>query len=178
MAMNFNINTFHSDSWQVTFSNMPSLSGQSDLAQFDNFVKSLVLPDYNMGEITSQYKTFQIRHPVAPRTNIDLSQVQIEFKLNEDMSNYLALFQYMQELKYGELSDDYTDELIRKYTIKSIILHLNDNQKRLIARIRFTEAFLLSLSSMALTTGSAEEITFTCNFSYSEILYERFSILV
>jgi len=176
MPSNFSINTFHSDGWNCNFSNVPSLSGQAELSQFDNFVKSIVIPDYNMEEITSDYKDFRIRHPVAPKINTNLANIQLEFKLNEDASNYLTLFEYMRQLKYGELSDDYTDELIRKYTIRSIILSLNDNQKRTIAVMRFTEAFILSLSSLALTTGTAEEITFTVNCSYQELLYERKSI--
>jgi len=178
MSMSFNFNTFHSDGWNCNFTNLPSLSGQTDLSQFDNFVKSIVIPDYNMEEITSDYKDFRIRHPAAPNINKNFAQVQIEFKLNEDMSNYLSIFEYMRQLKYGELSDDYTDELIRKYTIKSIILSLNDNQKRPIAVMRFTEAFILSLSSLALTTGTAEELTFSVVCSYQELLYERKSIYI
>lgn len=178
MAVNFNFNTFHGDSWSCAFSNMPSVSGVADLSIFDYFVKSLVLPDYNLEEIYSDFLNFRIRHPVGPKINNNLSQLQIEFKLNEDAQNYLTLFEYMRQLKYAELSDEYTEGLIRKYTIKSILLSLNDNQKREIATIRFTEAFLLSLSSMSLTTGTADEITFTCNFSYQEILYERKSIYV
>ena len=174
----YNINTFHSDSWTCTFSNVPSLSEQSEIAQFDNFVKSFVIPDYNMEEIYSDFKDFRIRHPAAPKINNNLGQVQIEFKLNEDMSNYLTLFEYMRQLKYGELPASYLDKLIRNYTIKSIILAPTDNQKREVATLRFTEAFLLSLGSLGLTTGSAEELTFTCLFSYQELLYERKSIYI
>ena len=178
MSTNFNINTFHSDSWNCNFSNVPSLSGQADLAQFDNFVKSIALPDYNMGEITSRFQTYMIRHPAVPLVNTNLNQILIEFKVNEDMSNYLNIFEYMRQLKYGELSNSYLEELIRKYTIKSVILSLNDNQKRLIAQMRFTEVFILLLSSLALTTGSAEELTFSIGCSYEELLYERKSIYV
>ena len=37
---------------------------------------------------------------------------------------------------------------------------------------RFTEAFLLGLSSISLNMGISDEITFTANFSYEEIKYE------
>ena len=36
----------------------------------------------------------------------------------------------------------------------------------------FTDLFLLNLSSIQLSMGSSDEVTFTCNFSYEEILYE------
>ena len=41
----------------------------------------------------------------------------------------------------------------------------------------FTEAFILSLSSLSLNQGSSDEITFTVNCSYEEVIYERKSIL-
>jgi hypothetical protein len=53
-----------------------------------------------------------------------------------------------------------------------------DNQKREIASVRFTEAILLSLSSLALTTGTADELTFSVICSYQELLYERKSIYI
>jgi hypothetical protein len=148
-----------------------------DMAIFDNFVKSVVLPDYSIEEIYSDYKTYRIRHPGTPKMNANLSQIQIEFKLSEDMLNYITLFEYMRQLRYGELDlDNVDDDRIRKYVIKSIILNLMDNQKRLISVLRFTNAFILSLSSLPLTTGTADEMTFTITCSYSELLYERKSI--
>ena len=171
----FNFNTFHSDLWTCNFSNMPSLSGQSNMAIFDNYVKSLVIPDYTMEEIYSDYKDYRIRHEVAPKINSNLGTIAIEFKLTEDLYNYLTIFEYMRSIKYGEV-DLNNDELFRKYTIKSIILTLMDNQKRDIAQLRFTEAFILSLTGLNLTTGTATELTFTITCSYQELLYERKSI--
>lgn len=178
MSINFNFNTFHSDSWSVTFSNMPSLSGISDMSMFDNFVKGLVIPEYNIEEIESSFQIFKVRHPVAPRANYNLNQISIDFKVTEDLLNYFTIFEYMRHLKYGELNKDYTDELIRKYVIKSIILHIMDNQKREVAFLRFTNAFILSLSSLTLTTGTADELTFTITCSYEELFYERKNIYI
>lgn len=174
--MAFNFNTLHSDRWSVAFSNLPTIDDPRDLVMFDRFVKSLVIPDYNMEEIIS-YGNFgyQIRHPAIPKANIDLSQVQIEFKLSEDMQNYLKLFGWMKNLKYSEELNP--NILVRKNTIKAINLMISDNQKRTIATLSFTQCFLLSLSSLSLEQGSSEEITFTCNFSYEEINYTTESIL-
>jgi hypothetical protein len=167
-------NLFHNDKWQISFSNLPSLGAIRDMRIYDNFVKSVVFPDYNMGEIYSDIKGFRIRHPLAGiKANEDLSQIQIEFKLSEDMKNYINLFEWMQGLKYGKVTDFNDEEdFFRKYTIKSINLNILDNQKRPIAVWRFTEAFLLTLGSLSLDMGISEEITFTANFSYEEIFYE------
>jgi len=168
------INTFHSDKWQISFSNLPTLETIRDMRIYDNFVKSVTLPDYSMGEMYSDMMGFRIRHPIAGiKANYDLNNITIEFKLSEDMRNYLNLFEWMRALKYGRVEGfNSEEEFFRKYTIKSINLMLLDNQKRTIAVWRFTEAFLLSLGSISLNTGTSDEVTFSCNFSYQEIFYE------
>lgn len=167
-------NLFHNDKWQISFSNLPTLGTIRDMRIYDNFVKSVTFPDYNMGEMYSDFKGFRIRHPIAGiKANEDLSQLQIEFKLSEDMRNYINLFEWVQALKYGQVTGfNSEEEFFRKYTIKSINLNIMDNQKRTIAVWRFTEAFLLGISSISLVNGSSEEVTFTTNFSYQEIFYQ------
>ena len=174
---NISINTLHSDSFTVSFSNFPSLSATQDLVIFDRFVKSIVIPDYSVSEMYSDFQAYRIRHPVGTKINENLSQIQIEFKVDESLSNYLAVYEYMRQIRYGELDLDASDDdRIRKYVIKAIMLNILDNQKRLIARMRFTNAFITNLSSLPLTTGTAEELTFTIQCSYSELLYERVSV--
>jgi hypothetical protein len=126
-----------------------------------------------MGEIYSDIMGFRIRHPEAPKKNMDLSQIQIEFKLSEDMLNYIYLFEWMRGLKYGDVTNfNNEEEFFRKYTIKAIVINILDNQKRTIAYWKFSECFLLTLSSLPLEMGTSEEITFTSNFSYEEISYD------
>tara|TARA_Y100000310_G_C20704363_1_gene833724 strand:+ start:20147 stop:20638 length:492 start_codon:yes stop_codon:yes gene_type:complete len=116
---------------------------------------------------------FMNRHPVAGmKKNTNLSQMQVEFKLSEDMRNYFHFFRWIQELKYGIPENGAYEGLIRKYTIKSATLSILDNQKRPVVNVRFTELFLLNLSSVQLTMGSSDEVTFTSNFSYEEIFYD------
>jgi len=167
--MSFNFNTFHSDRWTATFSNIPGLNNLKEMQYFDNFVKSVVIPDYNAVEIFSDWNGFRVRHP-TPKRNEDLSQIQFEFKLAENLRNYFAFFNWMRNIKYGNMTTD--DELFRKFTIKTIGLNILDNQKREVSRLIFTQCFLLTLSSLSLSTGESEEISFTANFSYEEVNYE------
>jgi len=171
-------NLFHNDKWQCNFSNLPSLESKADMRIYDLYVKSVVFPDYNMAEIYSDIKGFRIRHPVGGvNANIDLSQIQVEFKLSEDMKNYIYLFEWMRSLRYGHVEEfNAEEEFFRKYNIKSIGINILDNEKRPIAVWRFTNAFLLTLSSLSLDTGVSEEITFTANFSYEEVKYETKSV--
>lgn len=166
-------NILHSDRWQLNFSNIPSLETIRDMRIYDSMVKSVTFPDYNMGEIISDMPSgFKIRHPIGPWPNADLSQIQVEFKLSEDMKNYGNLFHWIQSMKYGKVNDFDKEDFFRKYTIKSINLTILDNQKRPVVVWRFTNAFLLSLSSISFNMGISDEIVFTCNFSYEEVFYK------
>ena len=171
-------NTFHNDKWQVSFTNLPSLVSIKDMRIYDNFVKSVTFPDYSMGEIISDMPGgYKIRHPLGPSPNASLSQVQIDFKLSEDMRNYINLFEWMRALRYGDVSGfSDIEDIFRKNTIKGILLGILDNQKRVIASWRFSNAFLLTLSSVSLVNGSSDEVTFTCNFSYEEVFYKSETI--
>lgn len=167
-------NTFHNDKWRFTFSNLPGVADMGEMRYYNGYIKNLSLPDYSMGEIGSigPYG-FKIRTPIAGmKKNTDLSNLQIEFKLSEDMRNYLYFFKWMKDLRYGNLDNGKYDGLFRKYTIKSGILSILDNQKRTVVNIMFTQMFLLDLSSIQLTMGSSDEVTFVCNFSYEEIEYK------
>jgi len=171
-------NTAHSDKWTLTFSNMPTLGSMRDMRMYDSYIKSVTIPEYSMGEIISNGMGFNIRHPLGGiKANQDLAQLTVEFKLSEDLQNYSNLFLWMQNLRYGKVENFNTEEeFFRLNTIKSINLNILDNQKRIIALFRFTQAFLLSLSSLSLNNGSSDEILFSCGFSYEEIFYESKNI--
>jgi len=166
-------NVMHSDKWRITFSNIPTLSDASEMRYFDNYIKSCTLPPYTMGEILSQLPMgMQIRHPLGGmKRNQDLGQLPITFKVSEDMYNYLVLFKWMQELRYGEIDPSHQD-FFRKYSIKRLILSMLDNQKRTVAEITFTNVFLQDLGALDLSFGTTEELSFNCSFSYEEIFYE------
>lgn len=174
MTYNAFPNTFHNDKWVLTFSNVPNIDDLNEMKYFQNYIKSLVLPDYNVGNIPSIGPFgIQINHPQAGmKRNTDLSQLQVEFKVSEDFRNYLHFFNWMRELRYGTLEGGAYEGWIRKFNIKRAVLSVLDNQKRTVANITFTELFLLSLSSLQMVMGSSDEVTFTCNFQYEEINYE------
>jgi len=168
-------NRFRGDKWILSFAGIPTVKDRKDLRLFDDYIKSVTFPDYNMEEITSEGEFgMNIRHPKAGmQINKNLSQLQIEFFVSEDMQNYLYFMKWMLELKYGQLDGGNYDGMIRDYNIPVINLILLDNEKRTTAIIKFTKAFLLNLSSMPMTFGTSDEVVFTANFSYEEMLYEQ-----
>lgn len=165
-------NVLHGDKWKINFSNIPSLDDMSQMRYFDNYVKSCVLPPYSVGEIISQLPMgFQVRHPLGGmKKNQDLGNLTITFKVSEDMYNYIILFKWIQELRYGQIDRDH-DGYFREYTTKRLTLSMLDNQKRTVADITFTNVFIAELASLDLQFGSTEEISFTATFSYEEIFY-------
>ena len=165
-------NTYHGDKWRLTLSNLPTLSDMSEMRYFDNYVQSCIIPPYSMGQIISTLPDgVDIRHPEGGmRKNRDLGTLTINFVLSEDMYNYLLLFMWMMQLKYGVIDPAHND-LFRKYSIKRLTLSMLDNQKRTVAEMSFTEALLTNLGSLDLNFGRTDEIIFSTEFSYQEIFY-------
>lgn len=167
-------NVASSDKWILTFSNIPTLSDNSYMRYFDNYVSSFVLPDYNIDMINIDGPFgFMTRHPAAPKKNTNLSQLQITYKLSEDMFNYWILFRWMYNLKYGNVNIEQKDsELFRWYSMEKATVTMLDNQKRPVVNIHFTKLLPASLSSLQLVMGTSEELEFTVNFTYEEIDYD------
>lgn len=173
------INSFSSDKFSVIFSNIPTISDTMDLNfVYQNFVKSIVIPDYNIEMIQSHFRRSVINHPITP-DNKDLSDLLIEFKLDENFLNYFNLFEYMQELRYGKIrkpppdqvrhSPQRRDSLIRLYDIKAIQILSLDNERRTKKILEFSECFVHSLSTLNLEFGKSEDVTFTVNIKYQEM---------
>jgi hypothetical protein len=164
-------NTYHSGGWRVIISNIPTMTDITEMKYFDNYCKSIVLPDYNILEYMSFGPEMEMeRHPISKK-NEDLSQLQIDFKISEDFKNYLRFFEWMMSIRYGQIDTRLDDRLFQN-TIQRITISLLDNEKRDIADIYFTELRLVNLSSIALDHGSEEEIIFTTNFTYREVGFE------
>ena len=169
-------NLFHGDKFSVVFSNLPSQESFSDFRYFHNYIKTVILPEYSMNIINSYFQGAINRHPEAPKINIDLAQIQMTFRLSEDMKNYLLLLDLIRQIRYGELENSTEDQLISKYSIKSIDINLLDNHKRQIGIISFLNCFATMISSLALEFGVSDEVLFTVNFSYSEMVYRTMTI--
>ncbi len=174
MATNgFFPNVLHGDKWKITFSNLPTIDDLSEMRYFDNYVKSCTLPSYSMGEMISQLPMgMQIRNPLGGmKRNQDLGTLNMSFKVSEDMYNYLILFSWMQQLRYGKIDPNHKD-FFRKYSIKRIIVSMLDNQKRTVSEMTYTNAFVTDLGELGLSYGTTEELSFTCAFSYEEVFYK------
>ena len=163
------INTYHNSKWKLLFSNIPSIEVGRDInSMYENFIKSITIPDYNIENIFVDFKATRKRAPIS-RYNDNLTPIMLEFKLNEDLTNYLNLVEYMQQLRYGQP----TTEFIKDNTIKNLNVIFLDNQKRDTYKIYFTNCFIESLSSLPLNMGDDTDITFTVTMTYDEMKFEK-----
>ena len=176
--MSTSINLFHGDLYRVTFSNVPKVVNVDDLTLFENYVRSVTLPEYALEIDKSEFMGYQIQHPVAHKANNEMGLLQIEFKLCQSLKNYMYLFRWMQSLRYG--ASDTSDDVVpgveppaRLDYVKMLTLSMLDNLKRTTGQFKFKHCFCVALSSLGLVTGTGEEITFTANFSYESITYEE-----
>lgn len=167
-------NILHGDKWRLTLSNIPTLTDVGDMKYFDNYLKSLSIPSYQMGgEIISHGPGgFDIRHPLGGmRKNRDLGHLNITYKVSEDMYNYLIMFSWMMQLKYGNI-DPRHEDYFRKYSINKATLSMLDNQKRVVTELSFTQLLPITLGELSLNFGSTDELSFNMEFSYEEIFYK------
>jgi hypothetical protein len=169
-------NTFHNDKFDVIFSNFPSIPDFKDFRYFTNYCQNITMPELIMDMIDVNFQGAKTRHPNIPMLNRQMSQLMITFRLSEDFKNYLLLVDYIRQMRMGTLTDAPEDQLISKFYINSIDINLLDNHKRKIAVVSYTKVYPVMISSINLSFGSSDEILFSTNWNFSEIIYHTQSI--
>ena len=164
--MAYTPNTFHNDRWKISFSDFPTMSvDKLDMSMFDQFVKTVTLPNLSVELINSDYMSSTVRSPIS-RINAELNTLTIEFIADENLQNYFSFYNWFQMLRYHKLS---TERISRDVCIKSIDVHLLDNQKRTTNILSFTKAFPTDISTIALQMGTSDESVFSVSFMYEEL---------
>lgn len=178
-----NINAFSSDKFRVQFSNIPTIQTDTkDLSfLYENFIKSISLPDYNLEMIQSNFVDGVINHPIS-KANDQLSDMLIEFRIDENFLNYFNLIEYVQEIRYGKIRRPAPSEVrnskrkresyIRLYDIKTIDIILLDGDRNTRKVLEFSECFIHSISSITMEFGKSEEVSFTVNIKYQEMQFK------
>lgn len=170
LGSNTTVNNFHGDKFRVVFSNIPGMDSMLDMQLYNNFIKSLELPEFSQEFAPDNFKGSVIWHPIS-QNNDQLSSLSIEFKLSENMENYYNLFHWMHAIRYcqPEFKTSFR-EMIRRNTVKSIDILFLDNEKRAQKKMTFKECFISGLGSIPLIMGNSDEITFTSTWQFQEVL--------
>lgn len=169
-------NTQHSDKWQVLFSNIPGYTPPNNGDNLDNmglydlYVKEVTFPDMSVEYVKSNFRNYEIRHPIS-KINDNLSDISVTFKLSEGALNYYHIHSWMKGLREQDNVND--ERWFRLNCIKEVKIHFLDNQKRKKQTYTVLNAFISNLSSLSLTNGVDDELTFTITLSYEDFKLER-----
>jgi len=166
-------NTIKNDFFSVVFSNLPSHI-KIDKRYYDNYIKSIVIPDYNIQTIPSNFSGVTINHPFS-KINDTLSEFQITFVLSQNAINYLNFLDWIRSLRYGDI-DTTNSNLISKYFINSVDVNFLNAAKKTIATISFKDCLPTMISSLALEYGSSNEVTWTSNLKFRLMEYHTIDI--
>lgn len=169
------INTFHQDNFLVNFSNFPEVHMDGkiqkvDLRVFDYFVKNVVIPDMTLGTIDVEWMNGIRIQPIS-RINDSPTDLTIEFKAEENLTNYLMFYAYIKQMRHG-ISPSIP---FYKNVIKTIYVDMMDNESRKIGRLEFKNAIPTSLGSLTLTVGDSSELSFPVSFLYETFSLARYS---
>lgn len=167
------LNQANTDKFETIFSNVPVVSTRTDklnLAVFNNYIRAVTLPDYNIELVFSELLQASIKNPIS-RFNNDMSPITIDFVCDEDLENYITMFEWMRELRLGNPLKGETT--LRESTIKSFIILAKDNQDRNVCKFVIKDLTIINLSSLILAFGNSEQSTFTATLNFNTMDIER-----
>lgn len=167
------LNNSNTDKFEIVFSNIPVPADRTDaldMAIFDNYVRNVALPDYNIEILPSEFMNQTMRSPIS-RANNDLAPLTIEFQADEDLDNYVAFFEWIKQLRCGEPLKG--EDTLKGSVIASIDILLNDNQNRKGHRVSIKNAIIVNLSSLNMAFGQSEQTIFNVTLQYEDFSVVR-----
>lgn len=166
------INDFSNNKFVVRFSNIVNMTDYKlDDHVLNNYIKQVSIPNFNIPLLDTKYLHERQLHP-NPIGARDLQTINIEFKLDEQMRNYYLLQSWIYYMRYGKTSGKTNlkgDELLRMDCVDAIEIVSLNNDNKIISKMKFKHAIIQDLSSLSMTYGSADIITFQATFSYELI---------
>jgi hypothetical protein len=141
------------------------------------FVQSIVLPGINM---TAFEQPTPFKVIPRPGDHITYSELSLTFKVNEDLSNYIAMFNWITGLGFPDEFEQYA-ELANKPTYSGEALYSDGNIMILSSsmnpyvRIDIQDMFPVSLTDISLDTRDTaiEYIEATVSFRFKNYTFTR-----
>ncbi len=159
-----NINAFSSDKFRILLSNVPTVQDSIHNLPFlyENFTQKIGIPSVSLEFIQSKFFGSSINHPISQK-NDQLLSFDWTLKLDENLINYWNLFEYVQQIKFGQPNKSGP---IRKYDIAEFQVLILDNQRIHKKTISYQNCFIEELSNLDLVQGISEEVFFTVTMKY------------
>ena len=171
----FTINEAQQGKFEIYLSNLPTYEDDFlrdiDLRKFNNFVKSVNVPESSMNlQISKTYGGGRI-FP-APSFNYDMPEFSITYGLDENMSNYWYMFNWIWSNRNARSMNDKTWMVNSK--INEAILCFKNNNGKITNYVNFDECYISNLSSIDFQYGAYEDIRFTVTFKFNGIRIDHF----
>lgn len=124
----------------------------------DFFIQRATVPGVSLGVIQ---RPMPLGTPVTEPGNVVFEPLTLNFKINEDMTNYLEIFNWMIELGTPDSSEQFVNT---KYDARLIILSATRNP---IMDISFEDVFPTSLSPISMDTAQDDVQYLDADVSFS-----------
>jgi len=147
------MNELRSNSYTFTFDKIPNVA---------YYTTDVPIPAVNLGQPIINSRTIDFN---VPGDKLDFDPITITFNVNENLENYLELYNWMLELGHPNRSQ--VDRPEDKSATSDAIVTILNNQKNPIFNIILKDCFPISLGELAMTTAAAEPIPCTATISYS-----------
>lgn len=152
----------------IDLNNLSPLGFQFKLSRAPNteyHVQGVQIPGMTLGVTT--VGTGFVRIPMAG--NISYDTFSVTFKVTEDLTSYLEIFNWMMELGHPDNLDQYKNI---KTDCSLVILN---NKKNPMINVKFTEVFPVYLSPIQFDTTmqSVEPVTATVSFTFLRMYFEN-----
>lgn len=132
-------------------------------------LQTVQLPGVTLGE--AAYNTRFTKIP-NPGEILDYESLDIQFIVDENLENYLAIYKWMKSLGFPTEHEEFrsvykTDNNPNQFS--ELVLYILDNHNRLNFEIHFIDAFPTSLSPIELSSSQTnfDYVLARVNFSYS-----------
>ena len=153
-----NINPLANNGFQFTINKLPEIS---------YFSTSVSLPDISLPAVES---ASSFSHIFETGDTLDYSDFTVEFIVNEDMSNYLAIYNWITGLGFPENYDEFNNVVKGDPLNESSdgAVHILSSSNNVIRTILFYDMRPVSLGgwSMNSTSDDVEYITCSATFRY------------
>lgn len=159
----------------LSFSRLPIiLDDKLSTTSLQCNIKSYTIPDIN-AEILFDVGPFGIVTAVPTSTQIDARQnmLQIEFILDEDMTNYNLLYRWLDVYKRLTYRSETNTKDGKHWDAKQAFCPFVDvamfNNNKIIKNvIRFEQVFITNVGSIAQDFSSDDPVIFSCRFVYNQ----------
>lgn len=173
----FTINNLAQGKFEIILSNLPyddnDFIRDMDLRKYNNFVKSITFPDSILNLETSNTHGGKVIRPI-PSFNKELPEFTVTYGLDENMSNYWYLFNWIWQMRNANSMGG--NKWLKDSKINEAILCAKDNNGTTRNYISFLDCYISNLSGIDFNYGNYENLRFTVTYKFNGLQIGHFGL--